>query len=168
MDKIDIKNLSKRYNVRKLNLDDVEMIYTFCKRNTKYYEYCGKELSIELIENDLNIAPPNIPLEKKYYIGFFDNNSLVAIVDLITGYPNCDYVYIGFFMMNCDLQGKGIGSTIITEMLEYLHKQCFLKCQLGIDKNNPQSNHFWRKNGFEVIREIELDEGTILVAEKQL
>lgn len=68
MDKIDIKNLSKRYNVRKLNLDDVEMIYTFCKRNTKYYEYCGKELSIELIENDLNIAPPNIPLEQKYSI----------------------------------------------------------------------------------------------------
>ena len=39
---------------------------------------------------------------------------------------------------------------------------------LGIDKNNPQSNHFWRKNGFEVIREVVQEEGTILVAEKEL
>ena len=31
---IDIKKLSKRYTLRKLNLDDVQMIYAFCKRNT--------------------------------------------------------------------------------------------------------------------------------------
>ena len=43
-----------------------------------------------------------------------------------------------------------------------------MKSQLGIDKDNPQSNYFWRKNGFEVIREVEIEEGIILVAEKQL
>ena len=46
MKEIDIKKLSKRYTVRKLNLDDLQMIYAFCKRNTQYYEYCGKEPSI--------------------------------------------------------------------------------------------------------------------------
>ena len=83
MKTIDINKLSQRYDVRKLNFDDVEMIYTFCKRNTQYYEYCGKEITIELIENDLEITPPGIPDEQKYYIGFFDNNKLVAIMDLI-------------------------------------------------------------------------------------
>jgi len=53
-------------------------------------------------------------------------------------------------------------------LLKYLSEQGFKKCQLGIDKDNPQSNHFWRKNGFEVIREVEIEEGLILVAEKQL
>lgn len=57
---------------------------------------------------------------------------------------------------------------IVSELLEYLSEQGFQKCQLGIDKNNPQSNHFWRKNGFEVIKEVEIEEGIILVAEKQL
>lgn len=75
--------------------------------------------------------------------------------------------YIGFFMMKRELQGVGIGSGIISEVLGYLKKQGFEKCQLGIDKDNPQSNYFWRKNGFEVIREV-VQEGTILVAEKQL
>lgn len=46
------------------------MIYAFCKRNTQYYEYCGKEPSIELIEKDIEITPPGIPIEQKYYIGF--------------------------------------------------------------------------------------------------
>ncbi len=168
MKEIDIKKLSKRYTVRKLNLDDVQMIYAFCKRNTQYYEYCGKEPSIELIEKDIEIAPPGILIEQKYYIGFFDNDKLVAVMDLVDGYPACDYVYIGFFMMDCELQGNGIGSKIVSESLEYLSEQGFQKCQLGIDKDNPQSNHFWRKNGFEVIREVEIEEGIILAAEKQL
>ena len=168
MKTIDINKLSQRYDVRKLNFDDVEMIYTFCKRNTQYYEYCGKEITIELIENDLEITPPGIPIEQKYYIGFFDNNKLVAIMDLIDGYPDSDYVYIGFFMMNCELQGIGIGSVIISDTFEYLRGQGFQKCQLGIDKDNPQSNHFWKKNGFEVIKEVPIEDGIILVAEKSL
>ena len=145
MKKIEIKKLSKRYDVRRLNLDDVQMIYIFCKRNTHYYEYCGKELSTELIEKDLKITPPGISIEQKYYIGFFDNGKLVAVMDLVDGYPTGDYVYIGFFMMDYELQGSGIGSKIISELLKYLSEQGFKKCQLGIDKDNPQSNHFWRK-----------------------
>lgn len=117
MKEIDIKKLSKRYTVRKLNLDDVQMIYAFCKRNTQYYEYGGKELSIELIEKDIEITPPGIPIEQ--YIGFFDNGKLVAVMDLVDGYTACDYVYIGFFMMDCELQGNGIGSKIVSESLEY-------------------------------------------------
>lgn len=166
--RIEIRKLSKRYDVRKLNLDDVEMIYTFCKSNTQYYEYCGKDISVELIERDIRIAPPGIPIEQKYYIGFFENSMLVAIMDLIDGYPNSNSVFIGFFMMNRELQGTGIGSKIISEVLNYLKKQGFERCQLGIDKANPQSNYFWRKNGFEVIREVVQEEGAILVAEKQL
>lgn len=168
MKQIELRMLSKIYNVRKLNIDDVEMIYNFCKRNTQYYEYCGKDLSVELIEHDIKAAPPGIPMEQKYYVGFFENSKLIAIMDLIDGYPNSNCVFIGFFMMNSELQGKGIGSKIISEVLNYLQNQGFKKCQLGIDKANPQSNHFWRKNGFEVIREVVTEEGTILVAEKQL
>lgn len=82
MKKIEIRKFSKVYDVRKLNINDVEMIYTFCKSNTQYYEYCGKDISTELIERDIKITPPGIPMEQKYYIGFFENNLLVAIMDL--------------------------------------------------------------------------------------
>ena len=166
--KIEIKNLTKKYDVRKLNETDVELIYTFCKSNTQYYEYCGKECSMGLIEDDLTIAPPGIPIEQKYYIGFFEGDRLIAIMDLVVGFPDEDTAYIGFFMMNSKLQGAGIGSEIISETLDYLKEYGFQRCRLGIDKGNPQSNHFWKKNGFQVIREVSLEEGVILVAERQL
>ena len=168
MHNIDINKFSKNYNVRKLNYNDVEMIYSFCKSNTQYYEYCGKEPSIELIERDLEITPPDFPIEQKYYVGFFEGDNLVAIMDFEDGYPDEDYAYIGFFMMNSELQGNGIGTQIISEIFEYLRKLGFRKCMLGIDKDNPQSNHFWKKNGFEVVREVVQEEGTILVAEREM
>jgi len=168
MHKIDIKKFSNRYDVRKLHLNDVDLIYSFCKSNTQYYEYCGKEPSVELIERDLEITPPGIPIEQKYYIGFFDDTKIVAVMDLEDGYPDDDYVYIGFFMMDRELQGNGIGTQIISDVFEYLRELGFQKCMLGIDKDNPQSNHFWRKNGFEVIREVEQEEGVILVAERRM
>lgn len=146
----------------------MDMIYLFCRCNTQFYEYCGHENSIELIQSDLKITPPGIPLEQKYYIGFFENDMLVAIMDLIDGYPDEDCTYIGFFMMNKEIQGKGLGSSIISEALDYLKSIGFTSCRLAIDKDNPQSNHFWKKNGFEVIREIVRDEGTILEAKRGL
>jgi len=161
-------SFSSAYRVRRLTEADTELIYTLCKGNTQYYEYCGKDISVELIQSDLKITPPRIPPDQKYYVGLFDGDKLVAVMDLIDGYPNSSYAFIGFFMMDRALQGLGIGSRIISDVLTCLRNRGFKTCQLGIDKDNPQSNHFWRKNGFEVIREVALDEGIVLLAEKQL
>ena len=40
--------------------------------------------------------------------------------------------------------------------------------RLAIDKGNPQSTHFWQKNGFEIIAEVDVDGWPKLVAEKVL
>ena len=48
--KIELRMLSTKYDVRKLNEDDVEMLYDFCKRNTQYYEYCGKDTYVGFFE----------------------------------------------------------------------------------------------------------------------
>ncbi len=168
MPKIDIRKLSYVYAVRRLGVDDVDMILSFCRENTQYYEYCGRETNAELIENDMNITPPGIPKDQKYYIGFFDGGKMAAVMDLIDGYPDPETAYIGFFMVNKALQGRGVGSGIVTEVFAYLKTLGFERCRLGIDKANPQSNGFWKKNGFEVLREIEMEDGIILLAEKQL
>ena len=95
-------------------------------------------------------------------------DTLVAIMDLIDGYPDGDTAFIGFFMMNRQLQGRQIGTSIIQELCMYLKETGLKRVLLGIDKENPQSNAFWTKNGFSVIREVEQEEGTILLAEKCL
>ena len=71
-------------------------------------------------------------------------------------------------MMKKALQGQGLGSSIIEETAAYLKATGKTAIRLAIDKDNPQSNHFWKKNGFLVCKEVERDGWTVLVAEKAL
>lgn len=90
-------------------------------------------------------------------------------MDLICHYPNAKTAFMGFFMMNCRYQGRGIGSAIIAESLSYLKKLGFSAVRLGYRKENAQIEHFWRKNEFAPTG-IETDngQGTIVVLQKQL
>lgn len=165
---IDMKALSKTCSVRKLGLQDAQRVYELCMTNPQYYEYCGKKPSVGLVERDMTITPPGIPMAQKYYFGFFIRDELIAVMDLIAGYPNSQCAFIGFFMMHGRHQGQGLGTRLVAEVLAYLKELGFTQCRLGIDRENPQSNHFWRKNGFEVIREVETEEGTVLLAAKTI
>ena len=89
-------------------------------------------------------------------------------MDLVDGYPEPGTAYIGFFMMNRQLQGRQIGTRIVQEVFSYLKQTGMKRVLLGIDRDNPQSVHFWAKNGFSVIREAAQEEGILLVAEKKL
>ena len=86
----------------------------------------------------------------------------------IYGYPNDDFAYIGFFMMNLKYQGKQIGTALIDEALDYLQIKGKTSVRLAIDRGNPQSTHFWKKNGFEIIAEADVNGWTKFVAERKL
>ena len=55
---------------------------------------------------------------------------------------NSDTAFIGFFMMNRQLQGRQIGTSIIQELCLYLKETGLRLVLLGIDKENLQSNAF--------------------------
>ena len=162
-----ISKLSTQYRVRRMTDSDADDILALCLQNTQYYQFCGKQPSKELILSDLHMTPPNTSADSKFYVGFYDGDTLVAVMDLIERYPDDEAAFIGFFMMNRQLQGKHIGSEIIQEVCRSMKESGMKSILLGIDKGNPQSTHFWKKNGFHVIREVAQDGGTILVAEKR-
>ena len=151
-----------------MNDSDAEAILEFCKENTQYYEYCQAEPTLEQVLSDLHLAPPGIGPEDKYYVGFYQDDDLVAVMDLVDGFPEDSIVFIGFFMMSKRLQGQEIGSSMIREVSEYLKNVGMTYVRLAIDKGNPQSTHFWKKNGFNTIYEADRDGHTLLVAEKKL
>ena len=165
---IDISKLSKRYSVRILEEADIEMLVEICKQNTVFYEYTEARPTKENILDDMKATPPGIDMQDKYYFGFFDGRELVAIMDLIDGYPKAEIAYIGFFMMNPQYQVKQIGTAIIDEVIDYLLSTGKTSVRLAIDKGNPQSTHFWKKNGFDVLSEVDVNGWTKLVAERKL
>ena len=165
---LETDKMSSKYIVRRLNESNIDEILALCNGNTLFYQYCEAEMSKEQIIKDLHITPPGIDISKKYYLGFYDGIKLIAIVDLIDGYPEDEIVFIGFFIVDISVQGQGVGSSIIDHVANYLASIGKTSIRLGIDKGNPQSTSFWKKNGFVVIQEIDRGEWTVLLAEKNL
>lgn len=145
---MDISALSKTFSARRLDESDVGDILSLCKGNPQYYRYCPPFVSKESVLRDMRALPPRKSYDDKYYIGFFDGEGLAAVMDLILGYPNEKTAFVGFFMVAAKRQGKGLGSEIVSECFCELRRLGFEYVRLGYSKLNPQSEGFWRKNGF--------------------
>ena len=165
---IDVCSLSRSYAVRRLSDPDADTIFKLCQGNTLYYQYCEAELEKEQIFRDLHITPPGITEDRKHFAGFYEGDELIAVMDLIDGFPEEEIGFIGFFMVSISVQRRGVGSRIIGDTASYLKGIGKTSMQLGIDKGNPQSTSFWKKNGFQVVKEVERDGGVILLAERTL
>ena len=118
-----VELLSDKYKVHILTNKNVDEIYDLLSKNILYYEYCPPFVTRQTIQEDMRILPPGKVIEDKYYIGFCQDGKLIAVMDLNDGYPEKLIVYIGFFMTDISVQG------------------------------NPQSEHFWLKNGFTPLME---------------
>lgn len=165
---IDVAALSSAYAVRALGRLDVGLVYALCAGNPQFYRYSASPLSEEGVVSDMTIAPPGIPPAQKYYVGFFDGDALVAVMDLIDGYPDGGTAFIGFFMVEKSRQGRGVGGAIIAEVLDHLAQAGYTAARLAIDDGNPQSTAFWKKCGFALLKRLPRDKGWVWLAERKL
>ena len=164
-----INKLSKNYIVKLLYNKDVAAVYNLCSKNTLYYDFCPPFVTPESIKADMTALPPGKRREDKFYLGYFDNDNLTAVMDLILGYPDEETAYVGFFMTDVSVQGKGVGSAIISEMSQFICSQGYSDIQLGWVKDNPQAEHFWHKNGFkETGKMYDMDDYTVVEARKNM
>ena len=147
---MDYTEFSSRYQVRRLDLTNIPEILALCEKNTQFYEYCPPFVTTQTIEADMQALPQRKKTyEDKYYLGYYDDaGQLVAVMDLIDHYPAEKSCFIGFFMMERSLQGKGIGSQIITDFCSHLAKTGYEYIRLGYVDGNEQSRSFWEKNQF--------------------
>lgn len=164
---MDIQNISATYQVRPLNREDLEQIYLLSCSNPEFYQHHPPFVTRESILEDMTALPPGKSLEDKFYIGFWKDNVLTALMDLIWAYPDRDTAFIGLFMVHASFQAQGIGSTIIDEAWEFLIKSGFTRIRLAVDQGNPQSESFWSKNGFRKTGEsFPWEQGCYIVMEK--
>lgn len=122
---------SKKYYVRKLQKNDIDQIYDLCSKNYLYYQYRPPYVTRKSIESDMVALPDNVDFKDKYYVGYFKNEKLIAVLDLIDGYPKKDILFIGFFMMDISIQKNGVGSAIVNELIDYLTTLKYKEVRLG-------------------------------------
>lgn len=145
---MNVSDLSTCYTVRALLPEDAERVLPLLRGNEIFYHYHPPEPTLASICEDMAALPPGKTLQDKHYVGFFQGDALIAVMDLILDYPSPGTAMIGFFMVDISCQGRGTGTQIIAQTLEALAAQGMTKARLAIDEGNPQSRAFWLKNGF--------------------
>lgn len=151
---IELEKINSKYTVRRIEEKDIEEVYQLYLGNPMYFEYCPPEPSLEMVYSDMIAVPSRKNPKDKYFVGYYDNDELVAVMDLVDRYPNAETGYIGFFMVLKKLQGNGLGSKLIEELSMYLKESGFKYMKLGYVEGNKQAENFWKKNGFNTIERI--------------
>ncbi|MBR2696976.1 MAG: GNAT family N-acetyltransferase [Clostridia bacterium] len=142
---LEISGLSDRFTVRRLTEADAGAVLALCRENGQFYQYCKARPTLAQVLSDMRVAPPGVDRSCKHYVGFYEGPELVAVMDIIDGYPAPEIAYIGFFMMNRRCQGRQIGSGIVRGAEAYLKSTGKRAVRLAIDRENPQSTHFWQR-----------------------
>lgn len=144
---INIQGLSSRFTLRPIGEGDIPAVVSLCAGNPQYYRHCPPLVTEESIRHDLAALPPGMTMKDKHYLGFWEGERLIAVMDLITGFPHQGAAFIGFFMVEQTRQGQGTGRRIMEEAIEYLRAR-YASLHLGYAQGNEQAAHFWQKNHF--------------------
>lgn len=136
-------------SVRKLSHSDLPALLSLRLGNPQYYAFLDEEPTMDALAAEITELPPGCSPNQKSYLGFFDaGGDLIAVLDLVRGYPAERSAFIGFFMVDAFRQGTGVGSLLITRLLDRLRGEDVSRVRLAYVEWNEQSRHFWRKCGF--------------------
>ena len=170
----DLQELLPKYKIKKISEEDYDNYYNLLLSNNDFFIMTeGKTVTFEEAVEDTFDLPPNTTMDQKFYICFYDNEKLIAVMDYIEHYPSKGIVFIGFFMINNNEKRKKLGTKIINEFVRALKKNGISKMQLACLDINHIGLHFWKSfNMYEVRRAISKKENrpdwNIIVFEKEI
>lgn len=148
-DSFDVKSLSSEYDVRTLTESDLSTVLNLCRENVRFYRYMKEKPSLKRLTEDFTALPEGKTLKDKHFVGYFDKeDNLIAVVDLITGYPEKNDAYLGWLIIDAKLQGQGIGSQIFADLRASVKAQGFDSLRLCVIRENEEAKAFWTKMGF--------------------
>ncbi len=165
---LDPSAFSRDFSSRILTESDIPAILSLIKTNPQYEKSCGVSASEVSIREDLTLLPPGKTAADKFFLGFFQEEELIALTDLILAYPDPGTAYLGLFMVKGNRSKKGIGTSLFGELCASLKTAGFQTICLAFQRDNPQSSHFWKKQGFIPIKEVSHPYGAMILAEKAL
>lgn len=149
----DLKKALPEYTIVNISENEYQDLFELQQTNP-YYFMTEQDHPITLEESIAGVKdlPPNTTYEQKYYIGFYREHKLEAIMDYIEGFPNPGIVWIGLFMIHGTKSRTGIGSHIIHAFIEVLRLNQVEKLQLGCIVENEKALPFWVAMGLHEIR----------------
>jgi GNAT superfamily N-acetyltransferase len=104
----------------------------------------------------LHDRPPTLPSKNKHVLGLFEGTQLIAVADVLRGYPNSSYAYIGLLQVVASRHGRGIGRALHAHVLHQIRGWPEVTAvRLAIaEPNSAQAAPFWRRLGYRPTGEV--------------
>ena len=99
----------------------------------------------------LMMRPEGLTEDEKIVLGAFVTNRLVAVADLLRGYPNGHTAFIGLLQVHWNHQGLGYGRAAYEQLQRYVETSWpeIRTLRLAIvDTNARIATGFWLRQGF--------------------
>ncbi len=142
-DGLNIETLSTQYRVKKITEADISPVYRLAKSNAKYYEYMKTVPTRESLTEIISELPEGASRNSKHFVGFYNTDDvLIAVMDLITGYPESDDAFIGWLMVDGNMQGRGVGSSIFADVRAAMKAAGYDYLSLGCIEKNEEAMAF--------------------------
>lgn len=128
---------------------DENILQNFLKSNEDYYLTISNSGATDFEARLLfEVVPLNKTLNDKFIVGFFKENNLIAIIDLIQNYEADNEWTIGEFIVDLSHRNKGIGKQILENIENLLLSLKVNSIRLAANYKNSKAINFWHKNGY--------------------
>jgi GNAT superfamily N-acetyltransferase len=166
MNRIKVKEDS--YEIRLLGSDDEADLQDLCERCHDFTLLTEGQLPGPTAGFDiLNDLPPGKELEDKRVLGVYDQELLVAVVEMVKDYKVEGEWIIGLLLIDPNKRGNGLGSAIHDYIIEYVSQNGGSLLRIGVIEENTRGMNFWKGMGYhEVERKVQsfgIKEHTVIV-----
>lgn len=161
---INVEALSTEYRAEIITKADIAPVYRLAKSNIRYYDTIKSVPTVESLTEIISEVPEGAGENAKNFIGFYNKDDvLIAVMDLITGYPESNDAFIGWFMVDGEMQGRGIGSGIFADVRAAMKAEGYDYLSLGCIRENKEALRFWESQGFKPTGEEKTEENYTVI-----
>jgi GNAT superfamily N-acetyltransferase len=102
----------------------------------------------------LTDRPPTVPSDNKHVLGLFvdtdADTDLVAVADVLRGYPTASYAYLGLLQVAGRHHGRGLGRALHAHVVTLVSSWPEVETirMAVVDANRAEAEPFWRRLGY--------------------
>ena len=138
-----------------LQAADCGRLEELCGRCTDFFELVhGRSNGAVVTAEILAPLPEKVASGVKVIFGIEQDDELVGVTELLSGFPASNEWYVGLLVLQPDSRGSGLGTAVWRGMRAWMEEQGARVVRLVVQKQNASARMFWEKQRFVVEEEI--------------
>jgi len=146
----------------RLSEADLPRLSRLCRSCSAFYELIeGQPASEATAAEILGPLDPKYAPGTKHVWGVEKGDKLIAVADLLQGYPSARDWCIGLLLVDPEHRQQGVGTRLCGAILHWMALHGASLVRLVVQQQNARARTFWERQGFTLEREDVIKSGRL-------